>query len=592
MKKYLGFILACLLIFTGISCDEYLKTESLSAFTEESSFSNVDFATKSVLGIYSCLVNANMYGVYFFNYKIDTDIEYDYRADNNGFINVSHYASTDATNQIKPVWDLFYRAIEYANICIDNLPESPIWENKETTASAKKLYGEAVALRALFYYELISNWGDVPFKTKSTQAGDEYNLPKTDRDEIYEYLIQELKDVEDYVPWMDETTERISKGFVKGLRARMALAYAGYSLRNVTFETRRGRNWEEYYEIARQECLEIMESGKHRLNPDFENIFKVLHNYNMNLTYKESMFEIAFGRGITGSLAYNVAGVYYYTSGGTKYGNAATTKPLMMPYCYSFDGEDIRRDVTVVMYQYSTKQYPTTYPRYASPGKWRREWITPNAKGISYSGVNYPLMRYADIVLMFAEAENELNGPTVAAKEALSLIRERAFDKEVWTEKVTNYVDSVAASKDDFFNAIVDERAWEFGGEFLRKYDLIRWNLLGEKLAEAKEDSYKIMNNDPEYADKVPKYLFYKYQDDGETIEFLNLYYSLPSTAIAGYTRTNWWSNMSSGNRTNMELNLSRFAHGYDPAKNNHLTAINTETLNESNGVLSNDQIP
>jgi hypothetical protein len=79
-------------------------------------------------------------------------------------------------------------------------------------------------------------------------------------------------------------------------------------------------------------------------------------------------------------------------------------------------------------------------------------------KSATYTGVNWPLMRYADIVLMFAESENEINGPTQAAKEALSLIRQRAFPEELWYSKVVNYIDSVSTSKEDFFNAIVDER--------------------------------------------------------------------------------------------------------------------------------------
>ena len=128
----------------------------------------------------------------------------------------------------------------------------------------------------MLYHTLVRVWGDVPFITSSTQGNSDFFLPKTDRDSIYEFLIQDLKDVEDYVPWMSSTTERISKGFIKGLRARMALSYAGYSLRNKTFETRRGRNWQDYYPIARQECLEVMESGKHQLNPSYENIFRTI----------------------------------------------------------------------------------------------------------------------------------------------------------------------------------------------------------------------------------------------------------------------------------------------------------------------------
>jgi len=588
MKKYIKYLILGLFSCTFFACDDYLETKSISTFTEQSAFDNIDFATKTVYGVYSILTNNYLYDSYIWFYKADCDIEFGRRANNASYQNVAHYATDESTNYIKQVWDLWYKGIEYANICIDNLPTSPIWNDAE----AKRLYGEAVTLRALFYYELICTWGDVPFKVTSTQAGDEYNLPKTDRDSIYEYLIQDLADVEEYVPWMTTTAERITKGFVKGLRARMALAYAGYSLRNKTFETRRGRDWEDYLGIARQECLEIMESGKHQLNPDFKSIWTNLLHYNQDLTNKEMLYEIAFGRGYIGRIG-KVVGIYH--SSQSKYGSAIINVALPMNYYYFFDKKDIRRDITIPLYNYNSSdgtQKLITTPTLLGMGKFRKEWIVPVVDdNLTFTGVNFPLMRYPDIVLMFAEAENEINGPTAAAKEALASIRERAFPSDLWPTKVENYVDSVSVSKEDFFNAIVNERAWEFGGEFIRKNDLVRWNLLGAKINEMKEEQQRIMNSDPKYAD-VPTYLFWKLKDDGETIEMLNPDYRLPSTAIAGYTRSTWWANMSTSTKNSVNTLLNDIANGYDPVKNNHLTAINVQTITESNGVLSNDQIP
>jgi hypothetical protein len=229
--------------------------------------------------------------------------------------------------------------------------------------------------------------------------------------------------------------------------------------------------------------------------------------------------------------------------------------------------------------------------------KWRKSWISPSLggdyKSVGFSGVIWPVMRYADIVLMYAETENEINNrPTQAAKEALSLIRKRAFSSEQWPSKVTQYVDSVSMSKDDFFNAIVDERAWEFGGEMLRKNDLIRWNLLGTKINEMKTGYLKICSNDPEYTSLVPNYIFWKYAEDGETLDILNPDYRLPSTAITGYTRYNWLPLSSAAQMSNLTNSLHDIALGYDAGLNNYLFPIHNEIISESNGVLSNDQIP
>jgi hypothetical protein len=601
MKKYLRFIIFLFFIATVISCDDYLVTESNSVFTEETSFSNLDFAQKAVDGVYYYLTSVYTYGHYSVVYNLDDDIEVTWQPDNGAIYNLCHYSALPGTNSFtNQWWNIFYSSIERANICIDNLPKSPIWKG-EYASEARRLYGEAVALRAWYYYELINLFGDVPFKVKSTQASDEYNIPKTDRDSIYEYLIQDLKDVEDYMPWMSKlgTAEKIGKGFVKGLRARLALAYAGYSLRNKTFETRRGRNWQKYYKIANQECKEIMESGEHRLNPSFINIFQNYHAYSQDLTYKETLFEIAFGRGNTGGrIAYTI-GMYFTGTVSSKYGFAGGIVRLAPSYYYSFDTKDLRRNVSVELYQYTNNVQTLLSADGISftPNKWRKSWITPpmggNLERTQFTGVNWPLMRYADVVLMFAETENEINGgPTQAAKDALALIRKRAFPQELWASKVTDYINSVSASKESFFNAIVDERAWEFGGESIRKNDLIRWNLLGTKINQMKGECQKIFNNDPKYANLVPDYIFWKRGSDGETIDILNPDYRLPSTAIEGYTRNTWFPALSSASKTTFFNNLAIVAHGYDATKNNHLYPIDENIILSSNGVLTNDQLP
>ena len=117
--------------------------------------------------------------------------------------------------------------------------------------------------------------------------------------------------------------------------------------------------------------------------------------------------------------------------------------------------------------------------------KWSKLWDRSHTQGNTSegnTGINFPYMRYADVLLMFAEAENELNGPTDAAKNALKQVRERAFRGAAnKAEKVDGYV-SALGTKDEFFKAIVDERAWEFGGENIRWKDLVRWNLYSQVL--------------------------------------------------------------------------------------------------------------
>ena len=140
-------------------------------------------------------------------------------------------------------------------------------------------------------------------------------------------------------------------------------------------------------------------------------------------------------------------------------------------------------------------------------GKYRFDWQeTLPYGGGNDDGVKPVYMRYADILLMLAEVTNELEGPT-AAKPYLLEVRKRAYrGYEADAEAYVNALNS----KESFFKAIVDERALEFVGEFLRKADLIRWNMLKTKLDEAKQDMYTLSEK--------PGAVYYKYNDDGYTL--------------------------------------------------------------------------
>lgn len=606
MKKFCKFLSFIILIQLSISCESFLSQESPSVITENSLFSNVDFAEKAIFACYEGLCDQYTYGRFLNNLDADCDIEFSTGASTSGTYALSHYDVNDGSQYLDGLWTGLYKVIERTNICIDNLPKSILWSDKETSADAKNMYGEAVTIRAFAYHLLIRNWGDVPFFTTSTQGDSNFFPPKTDRDSIYEYIIKDLKDIQDYVPWRGKSRTtlsavRVSKGFVKGLRARLALHYAGYSLRNKTLETRRGRNWQEYYQIANQECKEIIESGEHKLNPSFENIWRLLCTYSQDESYRESLFELAFGKYSVGYMG-TFYGAMYINSSNTKYGGASSQIKTSPAFFYSFDRSDLRRNVSSELYCYGSSATPELQTLNGSNGysqwdlcKYRRSWILPlmGAEKTNGTGVNKCVMRYADIFLMLAESENEINGPTQIAKEALSTVRKRAFPEDVWPQKVNNYVDSVSVSKQDFFNAIVDERAWELSGENIRKADLIRWNILGPKTREMKEEVSKIVNNDPKYA-QVPDYIFWKRSEaNTEIIEILNPDYRLPSTAIPGYTRSNWLPRMSESQKNTLFNNIyPLILHGYDEAKNNHLYPIHMAIISSSKGSLVNDQIP
>jgi hypothetical protein len=156
-------------------------------------------------------------------------------------------------------------------------------------------------------------------------------------------------------------------------------------------------------------------------------------------------------------------------------------------------------------------------------------------------------MRYADVLLMLAESENELNGPTGAALDALRKVRQRAFPNSLWGDKVDAYIASVSGDKVSFLNAIVNERAWELGGEMVRKFDLVRWNLYGKKIAETR-NTLNQMGQDAvggvgTYSN-LPDIIYAKRNSDN-TLTFLNKFTRLQGAAPAEYNiKVNWLRNL------------------------------------------------
>jgi hypothetical protein len=193
---------------------------------------------------------------------------------------------------------------------------------------------------------------------------------------------------------------------------------------------------------------------------------------------------------------------------------------------YDFDVADTRRDVTCVPYRYGTadqsgfaKQEIVGLNTWYF-GKFRYEWMDRFVTSSNDDGVNKMYMRYAEILLMAAETANELEGASAAAPY-LKEIRRRAFESSDWADKVDAYVDGIA-SKEDMFNAIVEEHKLEFCGELERKQALIRWNLLKTKIDEAKTKLYALRQRSGDYAD-VPQTLYYDYLDDGESLTIYGL---------------------------------------------------------------------
>lgn len=525
MKRIILYSLTVVTL-TAVSCKKFLDTNSPSSFTQEYIFSNTTDAEKAVYSVYALFNQDAFTSRLSNNFAGNSDVEVGSvgSAPDNTRRDLWSFEAQTGNQDLLTVWNNAYNAINRANECIEGLEGSSLYKAGDKTM--KHLRGEAATLRAIWYYYLINHWGDVPLKLTSTKAGDEFYLPRTDRNEILTALIDDLAASETDMLWADQLNygiERINREFTIGMIARLSLMRGGWAL-YPDMTQKRADDYLDYYKKANDYCRKLMTLKPHTLNPNYAQVFLNVNKY-ISPSNDDVLFEVAFHPGF-GDVAWNMG--LRVDAGTHPYGSGSNYLSLPPSYYYSFDTLDVRLPVTcsIVYYDKDLKQQPVAVTSIA-PNKWNR-LLVPTPLGASTAkgtGINWPLMRYSDIILMLAETENEINnGPTEDAKAALRRIRQRAFPEAIWSTKVEAYIASVSTSKGAFFNAIVNERAWEFGGECLRKYDLIRWGNYGQKIAEARnvclqmgKDQFIVGGTYSPLADN----LYYKRNADG-TITFLS----------------------------------------------------------------------
>jgi len=593
MKRLIYFSLTITVLF-AISCKKVLEPDYPSAFAQDYIFSNITDANKAVNSIYA-LFNTDAYTSRIStNQAGNTDIEAGgaSAAADGSRRDIWTFEATSSNTEILSPWTNAYNAINRANDCIEGLQASPL----ANEPAFKQLLGEAKTLRAYWYYLLVNNWGDVPFSTKSTKAGDDFYLPKTGRDSILTFLINDLISVEPDMMWADQLdygTERVNREFVEGFIARLALMRGGYWL-YPDMTMKRKSDYLDYYQIANTYCKKIVSLKPHSMSP-FATVFENI-NRSAKVANDDVLFEVAFAPG-AGDVGWNIGVVV--AAGNHTYGSSSVAMYLTPNYYHSFDTTDVRLPATcsIIAYDKDLNQIPVAITSIGM-AKWNRLLRTGNL-GSSTSkgtGINWPVMRYSDVLLMLAESENELSGPTAIAQDALRKVRQRAFPSAIWATKVDGYINALGG-KDEFFNAIVNERAWEFGGEFLRKYDLARWNLYGKKVAET-INTLTQMGADAKAGSgtysTLPDILYYT--KNGANISFLNRYNRLTNPAAVVPTGTayflqNWLISLYSTTNNGAADYILRQYRGYDPTGNapvRYLVPIHSSIISSSLGALDN----
>ena len=506
MKKIVNILFAALVAVMAVSCEKFLDSKSPSTFDAATVYSNYSLTENTIFSIAQSFGETNNYRGRFLPWiGLNSDIEWynTYKPTDEKY-QIAGYAQLPNNNQLN--------LNNGANLCIEGIRE---YGNPEENKDMAYLLGEALTLRAMIYYDLVRAWGDVPARFESTTSETIYKS-KESRDVIFKQLLADLEEAIPYLPYpgtnaATSRTDRVNKLFAEGLYARIALMASGYAQRpddgmvgTGDLGTNRLSNDPELqksvlYPKALAYLEDAISSGSASLE-DFETLWKNQSNRD-NLVAgpgHETLFVIPFSDG-RGRWNYTFA----VRSEGSSYAGGATVTrggdagpvPTMW---FDYDKNDVRRDITCVNWRWNADDEPELVgiQRWYF-GKYRWDWMTRNPyKGGNDDGAKPVVLRYADILLMAAEIANE-QGELADAKSYLLEVRERAFKGH--EDQAETYVERIN-SKEAMFNAIVDERAFEFCGEMTRKFDLIRWGLLKSKMDEAKQKMKNLRDLTGEYA--------------------------------------------------------------------------------------------
>ena len=660
MKKIFSIITIAVGALLGTtSCSDFLDQQSPSEHTDADVWESTYYTGLRINKLYGAMGQDRTYSQDLaIVWNMNSDVELvDGLGTNATAVSergAMNYNMDPGWTKINDLWTAMYGIIEDANVNITNIRASKLLAEGGTSqkAAMQRYLGESLTIRAMVYFDLLRIFGDIPMKMEpsSSDLSNVY-LGKTDRDVIMDQLMKDLEEAIEYLPWAGSvsgyTTERVTKGYAHGLLGQIALTRAGWAIREAakdgyetaadgnsdgTYPTQRpdATTRQELYKKAIANFAAVINDATHALNPSFSDEWYKINQQVLDQEYHENIFEIPMGENVTGELGYTVGirlnGVTEEYGYGNSSGKMKTTATLL----YSYDENDQRRDITIGSVQVRSSSNHaveevlgnTPFELYVAkwdPRKMNQTWLNNNLKATAkhMTGINPVKMRYANILLWFAEAQNELYGPTAAdatcgltAQQALAQVHNRAFTKNTGTDEkptlVANpqdggtFLTGASASKDAMFDAIVQENAWEFAGEGFRKYDLIRWNLLYKKIMDFKADYLAKLDasvvDQPGY--NFQKKVYFNYSNEAKTkIDMKSItWYGIPdgkaATDYAGNVSSFGSSKPDTGSDKQVDTNLPSISSGLVgdnvKVKNRYLMPIGSSTISASNGMLHN----
>ncbi len=541
---------------TAVMCSCNLMDVDPVILQKDNLYQNETDLLSGLAGAYGAINNESFYGNYYSLMASNVDdLCYFNRTSTTNTLQMYRYDASTA--EIDYIWTEIYNGVKNANSFLESMAVSDL-DNASAYAN------EARFVRAFYHFILAQTFGNVPLRDESVLSPYEVQKAATPQADVLKWVVKEMQET---LPGLPEDTanapSRVIQTTAKGILARVCLFMAGATVEGTDVEKK------EYYRLAMTYAEEVIQSGRHRLNPDYSDVFKNMISDEYDKEYVESMWEADFlgdrssadswsnGRigdliGLQSSGASNFStfncnfayGMYngslklwdlYWvedrTEAETK-GETITDKRQqwnLPPYNYagrSFSKDEPRASLPYdwpdpadkndakVVSQASIDKTPYAYGSFDSTaegegntrikataaqaernaGKFRREAEYEGHKTSKslYTSINFPILRYSDVLLMYAEAYNEYNGgPSTDAYNAVLEVRDRAG---IATKDYAGNYDSY----DTFQTFVRNERGRELCFEALRKYDLIRWGIFVKEM-----NNYKILVADPRMSKRI-----------------------------------------------------------------------------------------
>jgi len=482
MKKIsLISFFALTLFFTG--CEDYIENDVTGKQTLDSYYSNFDECDKAIIGCYASLSPEDWWQMDFFWMVGDICSDDAFKGNNNegdqrDFGNLADFNITPANEWLEIKWRYTYQGIYRTNLAIENIPGAPIDEEQIRTFVA-----EAKFLRAVHYFELVKNWGAVPLLLEPLSVSDA-KLERTPEDQIWAQIDSDFQEAAQALPSKSSLSAQNMGRATKGA----ALAYLAKSAL-----------YQKKYQEAYNYAQEVENLGDYNLSDAFENVWSI-HNANGN----GSIFEIQHSYN---DLFYSGSALPVLSRSRADGGWGFTTPSSHLD---NFMGDDPRRVHTIIRQgEYVDEEHPSydTNPSENMSGRINKKYYLamadrPEKDEYIRSGLNHILLRYADLLLMKAEAAFQ-NGNEAEAMALVNRVRERAG------------ADLISLSGPDLLNAIYDERRLELAMEGHRYYDLKRTGRLAEAMQEfltynlsTNTDPYDAGNDEGKFFNPALHYLF------------------------------------------------------------------------------------